>query len=80
MNARPNDYIIQRRYVRLYQWVLFLLLGIILGGLYVTQAASQPVVEEDPRLVLMCQMPKQNGEAMFVTMRDGKYECWDNLQ
>ena len=76
MNARPGDLTVQGRHTCTGQLLLLMLL--IAANSLLWPGALAPA--EDPRLVLMCKMPRVNGEAMFVTMRSNRYECWDNLQ
>lgn len=74
MTARPGDYVVQTRHIRACHWLLFLLLGIVLGGVYAIQAAPEPVV--DNRMQAACSWPKHEGEMTVVTVLNGKLVCW----
>ena len=49
------------------------LFGIALGAVAVW-AYEQPIV--DYRMEVSCAFPKQNGEATFVAVMNGKTVCW----
>lgn len=69
-----TDIIIQTRRTRLTHWLFFMLLGVLLGGLVVVQAAPVQVVDE--RMEVACAMPKLDGEMTVVTVINGKVICW----
>ena len=81
MTARPRDHVISHKHIRACHWLVFLMLGAILGGLLtmkITADAKEITVknyEITDALAKACRWPRTLGGQTTIILREDGYEC-----